>query len=1059
MVGMSDTLDRVEVALQGRYRVEREIGRGGMATVYLAEDVKHNRKVAIKVLDPEIAAMLGAERFLQEIRLTANLQHPHIVALYDSGEAEGVLYYVMPYVEGESLRDRLNREGKIPVREAARIIVDVLAALEYAHRRDIVHRDIKPENILLHEGAVLVADFGIARATTAAGGTRLTSVGMAVGTPDYMSPEQASGATDADARSDLYSVGCVLYEMLAGAPPFHADTAQKVLSQQVVGTPAPLNTVSAEVPTELTAVVDRVLAKAPEDRPQSARELSELLDRITMTGAAPTVGSGAWFVDEFLRPRMLAVFGGYVALTVAASAATKWLAGKYLLSSQLPWLVGVALLALLPAVGIVAWYRKGIHRRSWVRVAGLGIPANVIAAAGLLFVLFGKADMGSATTMVSVRNELGDLINRAIPKSAYRRRLALFPVDNQSGDSAFDWVQYAVPLAVSVDLGQDPFVRVLAPGEFGDQLEEAGKPDGLDMPLALKRRVASRVFMQYFTAGQITREDGQLIITIGLYDTERASLIEQRTYEGDDVLGMVDAISVRLRQDLGIPSGAMESAPDLPATELLTESRPAFRAYVDAWTAVLDGRLADAADKLGTAVGADESFALANLMRYGTLTQLGRSAEAEQALGQVIEHSYRLNERTKLRAKLVYYFLVRQDAEKAMAVATMWTELYPEDPEGHVQRAGLLQLRNDLVGVIDEMQQVIALDSNQYDLLRTVGSLYADRGVYDTAVTYLEAYLEREPENPEGYLDLGGVALTQAAFDRAAELYDRALVLDARNAPALKGLGEVAAGRGEFELAAERYTEALAEARTAAQRAAILSAIADVLEVQGKIREALRYQEQSFVAQEEAGGRFQADQVRAGSVGLYARGGMVEEALDSVRAIEGRLGEAFGNLAALGYLSIALAIDSVPLLEEAIESTEALIAQFGLDVVRPVVLRARARVLELGGQCREALPLYEEAIPLAPTLQGFEIDIGRCLGVMGRFDDAEGRLRALTQKWPALPQADYELAVVLAERGDTTGARAEIERTLEIWKDADPGFRPAREARDLARALGVSDGS
>jgi tetratricopeptide (TPR) repeat protein/tRNA A-37 threonylcarbamoyl transferase component Bud32 len=1057
---MSDTLDRVKVALHGRYAVEREIGRGGMATVYLAEDLKHDRKVAIKVLDPEIAAVLGAERFLQEIRLTANLQHPHIVALYDSGEADGVLYYVMPYVEGESLRDRLNREGKIPVREAVRITIDVLAALEYAHRRDIVHRDIKPENILLHEGAVLVADFGIARATAAAGGTRLTSVGMAVGTPAYMSPEQASGATDADARSDLYGVGCVLYEMLAGTPPFHADTAQKVLSQQVVGTPAPLNTVSAEVPTELTAVVDRVLAKAPEDRPQTARELSELLDQAAMTGAAPTVGSGAWFVDELLRPRVLGVLGGYLALTVAAIAATKWLAGKYLLSSQLPWLVGVALLALLPAVGIVAWYRKGgIHRRSWVRVAGLGIPANVIAAAALLFVLFGKADMGSATTMVSVRNELGDLINRAIPKSEYRRRVALFPVDNQSGDSALDWVQYAVPLAVSVDLGQDPFVRVLSPAEFRDQLEEAGKPEGLDMPLALKRRVASRVFMQYFTAGQITREAGQLVLTIGLYDTERASLVAQRTYQGDDVLGMVDAISVQLRQDLGIPSGAMESAPDLPATELFTASRPAFRAYVDGMTAAaLDRRLEDAAARLAVAVGADESFALANLARYGTLTQLGRSAEAEQALGQVMEHSYRLNERTQLQAKLVYYFLVRQDAEKAMAVATMWTELYPEDPDGHMQRAGLLQLRNDLVGVIDEMQQVIALDSNQYDLLRTVGSLYSSRGVYDTAVTYLEAYLEREPENPEGYLDLAGVALTQAAFDRSAELYDRALVLDARNALALKGLGDVAAGSGEFELAAERYDEALAEARTAAQRATILSAMADVLAVQGRIRDALRYQQRSFDAQEEAVGPFQTDQMRVGSAGLYARGGMAKEALDSVRAIEGRLGAAFGSLAALGYLSIALEIDSIPLLEEAIESTEALIVQFGIDAVRPVVLRARARVLESRGQCREALPLYEEAIPLAPTVRGFEIDIGRCLGVIGRFDDAEGRLRVLTQKWPAIPQANYELAVVAAARGDTAAARAELDRALAIWRNADPGFRPARKAREFAHALGVSGG-
>jgi tetratricopeptide (TPR) repeat protein/tRNA A-37 threonylcarbamoyl transferase component Bud32 len=1056
---MSDALHRLTAALRERYAIEREIGRGGMATVYLARDLKHDRQVAIKVLRPDLGVMLGADRFLQEIRLTANLQHPHIVALYDSGEADGFLYYVMPFVEGESLRERLNREGKLPVREAARIAADAAAALDYAHRRDIVHRDIKPENILLHEGAVLVADFGIARATAAAGGSRLTAVGLAVGTPAYMSPEQAAGTADADARSDLYSLGCVLYEMLTGKPPFDAPTPQQVLSQQVVAEPPPLTASGIHVSGAVTGVVQRALAKEPGARYQTAREFSEAIDQAAVTGTAPVVGSGAWFVEQFLRPKVLGVLGGYLVLSVAAVAATKWLAGRLLLSSQLPWLVGVALLALLPAAGIVAWHFVGGRRESWGRVAGVGIPANLLAAGALLFLLFGSADLGSATTTVSVRNEMGDLINRAIPKSEYRRRVALFPVDNQSGDSALDWVQYAVPLAVSVDLGQDPFVRVLSPAEFRDQLEEAGKPDGLDLPLALKRRVASKVFMQYFTAGQITREAGQLVLTIGLYDTERASLIEQRTYQGDDVLGMVDAISVQLRHDLGIPSGALESTPDLPATELLTESRPAFRAYVDGMTAAaLDRRFEDAGAALAVAVGADESFALANLARYGTLTQLGRSAEAEHALGQVMEHSYRLNERTQLQAKLVYYFLVQQDAEKAMAVATMWTELYPEDPDGHVQRAGLLELRNDLVGAVDEMQQVIALDSNQYDLLRTVGSLYAARGVFDTAVTYLEAYVEREPENPEGYLDLAGVALTQAAFDRAAELYDRALLLDAQNALALKGLGDAATGTGDFAGAARRYEEALAAARTAGQRSEVLSSMADLAVLRGRIGEALGSLRRYWAAQDEVGGPMQGDQMRLQSMHVLALGGMAEAALDSIRAIADRLGEAFGSLAAMGSLPVALEVDSVPLIAEAIEDTEVLITRFGLEALRPLVLRARARVLELGGHCPEALPLYEEAIPLAPTLRGFEIDIGRCLGVMGRFDEAEKRLRALTQKWPALPRADYELAVVLAARGDTTGARAELDRALEIWKDADAGFRPARKARDFARTLDGSDG-
>jgi serine/threonine-protein kinase len=203
--------ERLTTALAGRYRLERHLGEGGMATVYLAEDVKHKRKVAVKVLRPELAAILGAERFLKEIELTANLQHPNILPLYDSGEADTFLYYVMPFVEGESLRDRLQQERQLAVDEALEITKSVAAALQYAHERQVVHRDIKPENILLQSGQALVADFGIALAVSQAGGTRLTQTGLSLGTPAYMSPEQATGDRVLDARSDIYSLGCMTY--------------------------------------------------------------------------------------------------------------------------------------------------------------------------------------------------------------------------------------------------------------------------------------------------------------------------------------------------------------------------------------------------------------------------------------------------------------------------------------------------------------------------------------------------------------------------------------------------------------------------------------------------------------------------------------------------------------------------------------------------------------------------------------------------------------------------------------------------------------------------------
>src|SRR2546430_687391 len=232
-----DPLARVQAALAGRYTIERELGRGGMATVYLAQDRKHHRQVAIKVLKPELAAALGPERFLREIDTAARLNHPHILPLHDSGEAEGFLFYIMPYVEGETLRNRLDGAGQLPLAEAVQITREVADALSYAHSHDVVHRDIKPENILLEAGHAVVSDFGIARAITAAGGEKLTGTGIAVGTPAYMSPEQAAASARVDERSDIYSLGCMLYEMLAGEPPFTGPSAESIVRQRLAAAP------------------------------------------------------------------------------------------------------------------------------------------------------------------------------------------------------------------------------------------------------------------------------------------------------------------------------------------------------------------------------------------------------------------------------------------------------------------------------------------------------------------------------------------------------------------------------------------------------------------------------------------------------------------------------------------------------------------------------------------------------------------------------------------------------------------------------------------------------
>jgi serine/threonine-protein kinase len=271
---MADVLERLKAALADRYRIERELGSGGMATVYLAHDLKHERQVAVKVLRPELAAVLGAERFVQEIKTTANLQHPNILPLFDSGEAGGFLYYVMPFIDGETLRDKLNRETQLGIEEAVKVATEVADALDYAHRHDVIHRDIKPENILLHDGRPMVADFGIALAVSAAAGNRMTETGLSLGTPHYMSPEQATAEKDLSNRSDVYSLGAVLYEMLTGDPPHTGSSAQQIIMKIVTEEAQPVTELRKLVPPNVAAATAKALEKLPADRFGSAAEMA-----------------------------------------------------------------------------------------------------------------------------------------------------------------------------------------------------------------------------------------------------------------------------------------------------------------------------------------------------------------------------------------------------------------------------------------------------------------------------------------------------------------------------------------------------------------------------------------------------------------------------------------------------------------------------------------------------------------------------------------------------------------------------------------------------------------
>ena len=362
---MTDPIARLNAALEGRYAIERELGEGGMATVYLADDLKHNRKVALKVLNPQVGHELGVERFLREIRIAASLSHPNILPLFDSGEADGLLYFVMPYVEGETLRHRLARERRLPVEDVVRLVSEIGEALARAHEAGLVHRDIKPENILLESGHALVADFGVARAVHVAGGDRLTRTGLAVGTPAYMSPEQAAGEALEDARSDIYSLACLAYEMLAGEPPFTGSSAQVVVAGHLARAVPPLRERRSDVPPGVERAIERALSKQPADRFATATELAGALTE--------AITAEARVAEERRTVRRR-----WTRSLVSAAAVAAVSVGGWSLFSQLG-APAIERIAVLPASNLTRdpeqdYFVDGVHEALVTELQRSGIP-------------------------------------------------------------------------------------------------------------------------------------------------------------------------------------------------------------------------------------------------------------------------------------------------------------------------------------------------------------------------------------------------------------------------------------------------------------------------------------------------------------------------------------------------------------------------------------------------------------------------------------------------------------------------------------------------------------
>jgi tetratricopeptide (TPR) repeat protein/tRNA A-37 threonylcarbamoyl transferase component Bud32 len=669
----TDYRSRLQASLGAAYTLERELGGGGMSTVYLAEETAFGRKVVVKVLPPDLLAGASVERFKREIQLAARLQQAQIVPVLAAGEVDGIPYYTMPFVDGESLRAKLSRVGPLPIHEIVGILRDVTRALAYAHDRGVVHRDIKPDNVLLSGGTAVVTDFGIAKAisdarASSSTSTALTQLGTSIGTPAYISPEQAAGDPNVDHRADLYSLGCMAYELLTGQTPFSGRTPQRTLAAHLTEAPAPVEALRADVPPALAALVMRCLEKEPSARPQTAAEIASALEAAA-SGVTPAMQPGAFTGPGGWRRALVAyaiVFAGVALIATIA-----------VVSFGLPdWVFTGAIVTAamgLPVILATAYAYHTAHRVATQTpaftaggsspqpggLAGLALRASphltfrrsfragaialgafaVVVAAIMIMRMFG---VGPAASLMAA-GALND-----------RERLLVIDFDAGADSS----LSHVVTEAVRTNLGQSRVVSIMPPTAVASALQRMERSPSTRIDLPLAREIALREGAKAIVSGSIAPLGAGYALSVRLISADSGSSLAsfQKTVDGPgELLDGIDELTRKLRGRIGESLKTVRNAPALD--QVTTGSLEALRKYADAQRAAdLDGDYARAAKLLREAVATDTTFAMAYRKLGVTLNNLGMPrAQIDSALTRAYDYRNRLSEKERYLTVATYY--------------------------------------------------------------------------------------------------------------------------------------------------------------------------------------------------------------------------------------------------------------------------------------------------------------------------------------------------------------------------------------------------------------------
>ena len=1047
----ADLASRIAAALADRYRLERELGQGGMATVYLAEDLKHRRRVAVKVLRPELAESIGGARFLREIEIAAQLTHPHILPLHDSGEAGGFLYYVMPYVDGEPLRAKLAREGALVPADAARYLREVADALAYAHSRGVVHRDIKPENVMVSGRHVMVMDFGIAKAVSEAADSAqgLTTVGMTLGTPAYMSPEQAVADPNIDHRADIYALGIMGYEMVTGRTPFDARSPQQVLAAHVTQAPEPLLSRAPGCPPALASLVMRCLEKRPEARPQSAADLVAPLETTTTpsgelapTGAQPVIsGATAAAIRRAHPVRVALAFGVAAVILLAVVAFLVYRLG-------LPyWVLWGAVLLLLAGLPIMLFTGHHERRRAIARTTAIHTPVETgvsrwltwrkailggaIAFGGLALIAGGY----TAMRLLGI-GPVGTLVASGVLKN--RDRLILADFENRATDSTLG---PSVTEAFRVDLQQSQTLRLVDATEVTDALRRMERPASSPLAPALAQEVAQRSGIKAVVVGQIDPVGASYVLSASLIAAPDGRVLTavRETADGPgELLKAIDRLSAKLRERIGESLVTIRESE--PLEQVTTASLPALRKYSEAVHYVDLGREEEAIPLLQEAIGLDTGFAMAyRKLAVSIDNSQGSRAASIAATTKAYQHRDRLPDVERELTTAYYYTNADYDEEKQAAA---YHSILSLDPDNTTALNNLANLRNEQRRYAEAESlatRAVRLGPSA-SFFQNAAVAQLSQGRPAAAESTLATFRKVSPSSPDQFLVEAEIDLSRRDYATAEQVVQRLR-------------GSQRANPGE-------------QARTS-------NVLAAMAEARGQLAAAAQH-ERDFMGESEARGLprdYLVGATRVALIDLRYR----DRPADALAEVSAALAKhPLESLPAADrpYLQLATVYAAARKPAEARRYLKEYEAAVPEQVRRSVPTRGLAygAVAEAEGRPQDAIPAYREAY--AST--GF---CGVCgLPQMAAAYDHLGQpdsARVVYQRYvdtPAaipwgvdrsqLAAAYKRLGELYETRNDHKQAVRYYEKFVDLWKDADPELQPGvKEVRGRLAKLAQEPGA